>query len=264
MKNTFAKWGAAALALALVFAFASCAQPTEETSSGPATPTIIRLHLDKQETTNFANTTFEIRVAEELYVPPALATNYPYPLVAGLNDGKTSNDPILETDRGSVIAIPALQPRSDAIAESVLQRLGKKKFLASGILQAVAGVEQAGDQVQGVPIQTDNDQKKQRYIDIELVDLSPSSAAWGSVYSKSINGYVELAVTGTTATSGVDPTTAYLYTGKNKKRAFNDLHQVVAGVPVPRTNNANIQRISLKPGINELYLAFFSNTQYVQ
>ncbi|MDR0584462.1 MAG: hypothetical protein LBG57_08965 [Treponema sp.] len=281
MKNTFAKWGAAALALALVFAFASCAQPTEETSSGPATPTIIRLHLDKQETVDFRAVTFEIRVAEELYVPTGYG-NYPYAPLPGQNDGKTSNQAINTVDpndRTKVLAIPGDPPqvpalagtRTAAIAQSVLQQAGKKKFLASGILTAVAGAAQPGQAVGGAAIQTDNDDKTQRYIDIELVDLKPSSPGYGSVYSGSISGYVELAVTGAAAgfaTSGVQANTAYLYT--KDKHGFNDFLRLATqadvdagaanniGEPVYGVKNSNIKKVSLKSGVNDLYLSFFS------
>jgi hypothetical protein len=213
---------------------------------------------------DFEGTIFEIRVAEDLYVPPASGgfgfDNYPYPLVAGLNDTTNNTNAITEGDRTNKIAIPPA--RNNAIENSVLQWRGRRKYLASGTLTAVAGVDdpQSVTPVEGVPIQTDNDKKKQRYIDIELIDLSPTSgAAYGSVFSKSIKGYVELAVTTASATSDLANTTAYLYT--EGKRAFNEFYQNIGGVPVYRVNNANIKTFPLKPGVNELYLQFFSNTR---
>ncbi|MDR0583956.1 MAG: hypothetical protein LBG57_06360 [Treponema sp.] len=289
MKKTFAKWGAAALALALVFAFASCAQPTEETSSGTATPTIIRLHLDKQGTTDFEGVIFEIRVAEELYVPNNY-TNYPYGPVPGQNDDVTNRKNSANTinavdfnDRKKVVAIPltgigVATPRSNDPAESVLQREGKKKILTSGYLLAADGVGAVGGSSQGsAPIQTDNDDKTQRYIDIELIDVRPSSPGYGSVYSGSIKGYIELAVSTNPAKTplplgaGVLEDTAYLYT--ENKHGFNEFLRLAEqadvdagaalalGEPIYGVKNANIKTKSLKSGVNDLYLSFFSYQQ---
>jgi hypothetical protein len=293
MKKTFVKLGVLAVALALVFA--ACAQPTdEEEGSGTNAPTIVRLHLDKQETVDFVNTTFEIRIGEELYITPAGAgllnyfaiNTYPYALVPGQNDGKTNaqnfNDVDI-ADRTKVLAIPATAPSVAtgpiAHTQTVLQYQGKKKFLASGILRAVPGKDDnfAGT-VLGAGIQTDNDDKTQRYIDIELVDVKPGSKGYGSVYSGSISGYLELAVSvSTVADSGVKDDTTYLYT--KDKHGFNDFLRMATaedvaarlaaggppltiGQPLYGVRNANIKKVSLKPGINDIYLSFFSYAQY--
>ncbi|MDR1252539.1 MAG: hypothetical protein LBK62_10280 [Treponema sp.] len=273
MKKTFVRLGV--LAAALVLIFAACAQPTDESSSGPNAPTIIRLHLDKQETVNFEGAVFEIRVGEDLYVPVTAFANYPYGNVPGQNDGKTTAQQINDVDindRTRVLAIPPRATNADlALDHSVLQTAGKKNFLASGVLQAMAGVSVAGGGViagAGL-IQTDNKDKIQRYIDIELVDVKQPSTGYGSVYSGSISGYVELAVTtGTLATHGVEADHVYLYT--KDKHGFNDFLRLATtadqaagaaaniGDPIYGTRNANIKKVSLKPGINDLYLSFFS------
>ncbi|MDR1252538.1 MAG: hypothetical protein LBK62_10275 [Treponema sp.] len=273
MKKTFVRLGVLAAALVFAFVFASCAQPTDESSSGPNAPTIIRLHLDKQETTAFVGTTFEIRVGEELYVPQGVI-NYPYANVPGQNDGKTSGQQINTVDindRTRVLAIPGTVTRTDDPNESVLQREGKKNILASGVLNASTGVGAVGSGTTGAGlIQTDNKDKTQRYIDIELVDVKQSSAGFGSVFSGSISGYVELAVTGTVAGNGLAANRAYLYT--KDKHGFNDFLRLAtaadatalgvnAGTPIYGVKNANIKKVSLKSGINDLYLSFFSFNQ---
>jgi hypothetical protein len=273
MKKTFVRLGVLAAALALIFG--ACAQPTDESASGPNAPTIIRLHLDKQETVNFAGAIFEIRVGEELYVPQTVLT-YPYGLVPGQNDSKTNGEQINAVDindRTKVLAIPSRTNNADLAADhSVLQTADKKNILASGILTAAVGVSEVnGTAPTGAAlIQTDNKDKIQRYIDIELVDVKPSSAGFGSVYSGSISGYVELAVsTGTLATHGVDADHVYMYT--KDKHGFNDFLRIATAADETATNgaitigstiygvkNANIKKVSLKPGINDLYLSFFS------
>ncbi|MDR1250836.1 MAG: hypothetical protein LBK62_01590 [Treponema sp.] len=273
MKKNFVRLGVLAAALALIFA--ACAQPTDESSSGPNAPTIIRLHLDKQQTVDFSGVTFEIRVAEELYVPQGV-TAYPYGLVPGQNVGKTVGELINAVDvndRTKVLAIPGVGTRSNAPADTVLQTQGKKNILASGVLTAAGGVSTVGGGAANSGlIQTDNKDKTQRYIDIELVDVKPSSAGFGSVFSGSISGYVELAVTGAGAGgSGVAANTAYLYT--KDKHGFNDFLRIATaadeaangalavGTAVYGTRNANIKKVSLKSGINDIYLSFFSQHQ---
>jgi hypothetical protein len=301
MKKTFVKLGVLAVALALIFA--SCAQPTdEEEGSGTKAPTIVRLHLDKQQTTDFADVQFEIRIGEELYIAPTPlpipagnvtsvdATMYPYEIIPGQNEGKTALNPIVDiADRTRVLAIPAGTPLAAAGAsaitdvETTLQASGNKKYLVSGALQAAAGVGATGDGPTGSAIiQTDNDDKTQRYIDIELVDVRPGSKGYGSVYQGSISGYLELAIYGVptapaTNNSGMEEQRTYLYT--KDKHGFNDFLRMATqddvnaraavngtviqlGQPLYRTGNANIKKVSLKPGINDVYLSFFSYAQY--
>jgi hypothetical protein len=255
MKKTFVRLGVLAAALVFAFVFASCAQPTDESASGPNAPTIIRLHLDKQETTAFATTVFSIRVAEELYLAPAQFPVYPYPNVPGQNDGKTDAQQINNVDfndRTKVLAIPGNGNRDDNLDNSVLQLEGKKNILSSGVLTAVTGVEAADTGTLGAAIQTDNKDKTQRYIDIELVDVKPSSPGFGSVFSGSISGYVELA-TGASVTAGLTANRAYLYT--KDKHGFNDFLRLATaadqaagataniGDPIYGVKNANIKKV---------------------
>lgn len=283
MKKTFVRLGVLAAALALIFV--ACAQPTEESSSGPNAPTIVRLHLDKQGTVAFAGSQFEIRIGEELYIAPAgsalpnryLADIYPYGLVPGQNDNKTTANPLVVSDRNKVLAIPGSAARTSLL--TVLQTEGKKKYLASGVIQAVDGVgtpvNDAAITASGL-IQTDNKDKTQRYIDIELVDVKANTSGYGSVYSGSISGYLELAVssTHTAGTTGLLADTIYLYT--KDKHGFNDFLRnataadfaanpaLIEGTPVYGVKNANIKKVSLKPGINDIYLSFFSYQQFNQ
>jgi hypothetical protein len=291
MKKTFVKLGVLAVALALVFA--SCAQPTDEEGSSTKAPTIVRLRLDKQQTIDFTGAQFEIRIGEELYIAPAAgaaainnvdAVNYPYELVPGQNEGKTVAQNINAVDiadRGRVLAIPAGLPTAAAAIsddETTLQTQGNKKYLVSGVLTATGGVGTTGTQInEAAIIQTDNDDKTQRYIDIELVDVRPGSKSYGSVYHGSISGYLELAVTMGGGDTGMLANTTYLYT--KDKHGFNDFLRmatqgdvdaraaaggtaIVIGQPLYRTANANIKKVSLKPGVNDIYLSFFSYAQY--
>jgi hypothetical protein len=187
-----------------------------------------------------------------------------------------------------VLAIPAGLPTvGGAITDvqTTLQAQGSKKYLASGILTAAGGIGATGESANGAGlIQTDNDDKTQRYIDIELVDVKPSSKSYGSVYEGSISGYMELAITNDgvngigTPVSGVLHQTTYLYT--KDKHGFNDFLRmataddvnaraaivgstpITIGQPLYRTDNRNIKKVSLKPGVNDIYLSFFSCAQY--
>jgi hypothetical protein len=55
------------------------------------------------------------------------------------------------------------------------------------------------------------------------------------------------------------PNTAYMYT--KDKHGFNDLWKMGGANAYYKSNNANIKKVSLKPGINELYLSYFSHGQ---
>jgi hypothetical protein len=218
---------------------------------------------------------------------------YPYGLVPGQNDGKTvaQNIDIVDVaDRTRVLAIPANHPDALTTAisnmQTTLQASSNQKYLVSGILTAVAGVGATGEDITtngSAIIQTDNDDKTQRYIDIELVDVRPGSKGYGSISHESISGYLELAVGNSSATDpGVDINTTYLYT--KDKHGFNDFLRMAtpqdvldgamvpaaaggfvaatAGEPIYRTGNANIKKVSLKPGVNDIYLSFFSHAAF--
>ncbi|MDR0583430.1 MAG: hypothetical protein LBG57_03665 [Treponema sp.] len=281
MKKTFVKLGL--LALALAFVLVSCAQPTEE-AGGPNAPTIIRLYLDRDDATLEPDDEVEIRVAKKTLVP-ANYTEYPYPqdyrAGAPVWDAAKVNTasgtplavpPLLDGDRGSKIAIPHRRPNN---APSVLLSIDPKStYLTSGLktLQApvtvdpVTGVTDAGSSIQV-------NAKGIYYVDFELIDLTVASKDRGSVYSKSISGYVELTLDASGGANGsrnLGPTYAqdeklpdatYLYT--DGKHGFNDKSGNLDGDRVIwNINNGNIKTVSLKPGINELYLSYFSYNQY--
>ena len=261
MKKTLVKLGVLAAALALALVVVSCEQPTDEGSSGPGSPTIIRLYLDRDDGTIAAGDTLEIRVGEELLIPGSVLT---YPIGAAANtDSALVQEPgskfgaIEAADRNKVIAIP--WDRSNIlVANSVISGVNpKKKYLLSGKITAKIPVV-ASDTPAGGNIQVND--KGIYYIDIPLVNETVASKDRGSIYAGSISGYVELRVNGTggtVAASLSDKT--FLYT--KDKHGFNDLWKIVNGTPLWDTRNTNIKKVSLKSGINELYLSYFSNEQ---
>ncbi|MDR1253194.1 MAG: hypothetical protein LBK62_13705 [Treponema sp.] len=254
MKKTLVKLGAAALALTLALVFAACAQPTEE-SSGPNAPTIIRLVLDRDGgITTIPGGVFQLRVGEDLLIPAA-TINYPYPAetdTAGVtrNAGKTSGDPILDADRNKVVAIGS-RAAATPLAESVIKSTDpKKKYLVSGevtIGPSIADTTTSSDH----PIQVDP--KGAYYVDIELINQTPAAKERGSVFAGNISAYVEMSVS--TAIGSLD-THTYMYT--KDKHGFNDLWKMDGATARWNTSNSNIKKVSLKPGINEVYLSYFS------
>ena len=265
MKKTLVKLGVLAAALALALVVVSCEQPTDEGSSGPGSPTIIRLYLDRDDGTIAAGDTLEIRVGEELLIPAGVA-NYPIGLAANVDSAGTqepgSKFGVIEAaDRNKVIAIP--WDRSNIlVANSVISGVNpKKKYLLSGKITAKIPVV-ASDTPAGGNIQVNA--KGIYYIDIPLVNETVASKDRGSIYSSSISGYVELALD-TTANSnslpvGGNGTETYLYT--KDKHGFNDLWKMDGAIARWKTTNSNIKKVSLKPGIKELYLSYFSSAQF--
>jgi hypothetical protein len=262
MKKTLVKLGAAALALTLALVFAACAQPTEE-SSGPNAPTIIRLYLDRDDATLVATDTIEVRAAKALYVPDGVLTNansYPYPPIsdtAGVfeNPGRDSNTPFPNDNaRKNKNAIPARRANN---APTVLQdRDPKSTYLTSGAIALNPTYTTGG--TGGSTIQVPA--KGPYYVDIELINQTPGDVKRGDIFAGSLSAYVELTILRTApvtlATGDPLPDATYLYT--RDKHGFNDLWKMDAGVPIYKTTNSRIGTVSLKPGLNELYLSYFS------
>jgi hypothetical protein len=261
MKKTLMRLGVLAAALALTFVFVSCAQPTEEGSSGPNAPTIIRLYLDRDDATLHSGNIVEIRVGEDLLVRTPYDT-FPYPAEVDSanvqeNAGRDDSVALQTADRSRVTAIPGGRPVDDA---TVLKfNDPKKKYLVSGLIsingQITADTGGTGvvSGAAGTSIQVDP--KGIYYIDIPLVNQTVASVDRGSIFSGSISGYVELNANTTTGPNQLAQQT-YLYT--KDKHGFNDLWKIDNGAPRWKTTNSNIKKVSLKPGINEIYLSYFS------
>ncbi|MDR1252989.1 MAG: hypothetical protein LBK62_12640 [Treponema sp.] len=259
MKKTFMKLGTAALVLALALVFVSCAQPTEEGSSGPNAPTIIRLYLDRDDATLIATDVIQFRVGEELQINQAV-TNYPFGLIpfadtAGTVEPGAKGGPIEAGDRTRVIAIP-WDRRAVNVPTVLSDQNPKKKFLDSGqitLKPSYVGPATAG----GSTIQVNA--KGVYYVDIELINQTVASKDRGSIFDGSISGYVELVGHTIDANvGGLLTDTTYLYTAD--KHGFNDRWKLdTDGVTTLwATTNKNIKKVSLKPGVNELYLSYFS------
>jgi hypothetical protein len=263
MKKTFVKLGL--LAMALAFVLVSCAQPTEEAGGGTKAPTIIRLYLDRDDATLAPNDQFIIAVGEELYGYGNGNGNFPYasnPDAAGTveNSGRTNADAMTAANRKQVTSIPP--DRAASTGTTVLQLLDpKKKVLSSGQVTVGATIA-AGNDPAGTTIQVDA--KGIYYVDVPLVNLTVASKDRGSVYAGSISGWVELWVIDIAS-----PPPAPAFQLENKifmytkdKHGFNDLWKIdTNGAQIWKTTNSNIKKVSLKPGINELYLSYFSAQQ---
>jgi hypothetical protein len=263
MKKTLIKLGAAAIVLALALVFASCAQPTEEGSSGPNAPTIIRLYLDRDDATlvgGAAGAGDEIRfkVGEELQIAPGVLT-YPAGIITdsvGTVEPGAKTGPIEPGDRTRVIAIPWNRTNVD---DTVLNTQNpKKKYLDSGVIElksAYVGPDGDG----GSTIQVNA--KGVYYVDVELINQTVASKDRGSIFDGSISGYVELIIGNATQATGntwLQANSTYLYTAD--KHGFNDRWKLDPDgiTTIWATTNKNIKKVSLKPGVNELYLSYFS------
>jgi hypothetical protein len=261
MKKTLKKLGVLAFALVLTMMFVACAQPTdEEGDSGVKAPTIIRLYLDRDDGTIDVGDSFEIRVGEDLLIPAAVA-NYPGAAnvdSAGVTEPGNKTGPIEAADRNKVIAIP-WNRTSILVGDSVIKAVDPKKdYLVSGAVVAAAPVVGSADPAGG-NIQVNA--KGIYYIDVPLVNQTIASKDRGSIFSGSISGYVELALTSTTLpAANAGQATTYLYT--KDKHGFNDLWKMDGLIPLWKTTNSNIKKVSLKSGINELYLSYFSYDQF--
>jgi hypothetical protein len=159
-------------------------------------------------------------------------------------------------------------PDETANAEpgSVIQSNNPKmKFLYSGtiILRDTA----VGSTSVGSPVAYDAT-KGAYYVDIELVDKTPASKGYDDMFKGSGSFYLELRVSKYVAsadwTSADQPNGGmkpfyYMYTPG--KKGFNDFQgMTTGGIAVYKTDNANIKKFSLKPGINEIKLSDFSYT----
>ncbi|MDR1252988.1 MAG: hypothetical protein LBK62_12635 [Treponema sp.] len=255
MKKTLMRLGVLAAALALTFVFVSCAQPTEEGSSGPNAPTIIRLYLDRDDATLQATDVIQFRVGEELLIPGA---NYPAAAneiidSAGTVEPGAKTGALEAGDRTRVIAIGWTRGLNDPTVLN--DENPKKKFLDSGQIairpsyDPANGVNGGGNSIQV-------NAKDIYYVDIELVNKTPAAKDRGSIFDQSISGYLELNIDNVAGGSSIVDGT-YMYT--KDKHGFNDLWKMENGAPLWRSNNANIKKVSLKPGINEVYLSYFSN-----
>jgi hypothetical protein len=262
MKKTFIKLGAAAIVLTLALVFASCAQPTEEGSSGPNAPTIIRLYLDRDDASLFAGDIIQFKVGEELQIT---AGNYPFPNAtpqadsAGTVEPGAKAGPIEPGDRTRVIAIP--WERDAGTNDPTVLNIAnpKKKFLDSGEI-TLKGSYVGPNGPSGSTIQVNA--KGVYYVDIELINQTVASKDRGSIFDGSISGYVELLIhsvnTALPATTWLKSDSTYLYTAD--KHGFNDRWKLDPNgiTTIWATTNKNIKKVSLKPGVNELYLSYFS------
>jgi hypothetical protein len=300
MKKNLLKSGALVLALVLAMVFAACEQPTDEGEGGAGSPTLIRLYLDRDDATIEPGDSLVIRVGEDLLIPTGPGTNYPYPhteypagsgtiensIKPDTTDRRESGVTISDKDANKVLAIPGTLPAAMGTATtagtpargtatvsggptppageitgitSVIKSIDpKKKFLTTGTVEAKAPVA-TDAQVAGNSIQVDP--RGIYYIDLELVNQTPTAKDRGSVFSGSISGYVELMVVRAAAAPSINlmPNTAYMYT--KDKHGFNDLWKMGGTTAYWKTNNANIKKVSLKSGVNELYLSYFSHGQ---
>ncbi|MDR1252624.1 MAG: hypothetical protein LBK62_10750 [Treponema sp.] len=267
MKKTFIKLGAAAIVLTLALVFASCAQPTEEGSSGPNAPTIIRLYLDRDDATLVDGNIIQFRVGEELQIGVA---NYPAAVItdsAGTAEPGAKTGAIIEpVDRTRVIAIP--WDRAHNVDTVLSNQNPKKKFLDSGLI-TLKPTYAGGDG--GSTIQVNA--KGVYYVDVELINQTVASKDRGSIFDASISGYVELVINtaaqlpvlpGGGANPWLTRETTYLYTAD--KHGFNDRWKLDPDgfTNIWATTNKNIKKVSLKPGVNELYLSYFSHGQSEQ
>jgi hypothetical protein len=256
MKKTLMRLGVLAAALALTFVFVSCAQPTEEGSSGPNAPTIIRLYLDRDDANLAADDVIQFRVGEELLIP-AGATQYPVTAAtqsntdaAGTVEPGSKSGNLEAGDRTRVIAIPWM--RNQGTFTVLNDENPKKKFLDSGQITLVTSLGAGGSTVGGNTIQVNA--KGIYYVDVELINQTPAAKDRGSIFDQSISGYLEVDIDSTPITSVGDG--IYMYT--KDKHGFNDLWKMEGGNPLWKSTNSNIKKVSLKPGINEVYLSYFS------
>jgi hypothetical protein len=149
-------------------------------------------------------------------------------------------------------------PNKDQEVGSVIQTSNPKmKYLYSGLISltdttgANAGHAAAFDA-----------KKNSYYIDIELLDKTPGSKGYDDFFKSSGSFYLELRVgkagddfAGTVTEGGMLPF-YYMYTPG--KKGFNDVQGMIKGTAIYKTDNANIKKFSLKPGINEISLSEFS------
>ncbi|MDR1252623.1 MAG: hypothetical protein LBK62_10745 [Treponema sp.] len=257
MKKTLMRLGVLAAALALTFVFVSCAQPTEEGSSGPNAPTIIRLYLDRDDATLAGGDHIQFRVGEELLIPVGV-TQYPVTVAGGVNtDAAGTVEPGSKSgnleagDRTRVIAISWERPTG---TDTILNNQNpKKKFLDSGEITILGSYDPVAQTAGGNSIQVNA--KNIYYVDVELVTQTPAAKDRGSIFDQSISGYLELDVSQSTTGDSIS-TGVYMYT--KDKHGFNDLWKMENGLPLWKSTNANIKKVSLKPGLNEIYLSYFS------
>jgi hypothetical protein len=145
----------------------------------------------------------------------------------------------------------------------------KMKFLYSGIVQLRDTA--VGSDKEGVPVAYDST-KHAYYVDIPLLDKTPGSKGYDDFFKSSGSFYLELKVGPNTGFEAADAPHAagtpinaaggmlgYTYMYTPGKKGFNDFQGMTAtGTPVWKTDNANIKKFNLKPGINEISLSDFS------
>jgi hypothetical protein len=272
MKKTLKKLGVLAFALVLTMMFVACAQPTDEEGSSVKAPTIIRLILDRDDVGPGIAGAFQIRAGEELYFPVGFFAGYPYGEAVWkyLNaDGSLGNaieagekwdtQPVADADRRGTQTWLVPAGRLTATQSIIAPDNPKKKYLLSGAitLKAPVGatVTPGGNTIQVDP-------KGAYYVDIELINSTYGVKERGSVFDGSVSAFLELDVTTAIgAGAAAFPTGTYMYT--KDKHGFNDYAGKDAdGRPRYKVKNANIKRVSLKSGINEIYLSYFSRNQH--
>jgi hypothetical protein len=133
----------------------------------------------------------------------------------------------------------------------------KMKYLYSGI---IALAVTTGTPAPGYTVAFDS-KKNAYYIDIELLDKTPGSKGYDDFFKSSGSFYLELRVGNNVsfAANAAGGMLGYYYMYTPGKKGFNDFQgMTTGGIAVYKTDNANIKKFNLKPGINEISLSDFS------
>jgi hypothetical protein len=156
-------------------------------------------------------------------------------------------------------------------------RIPTAKYFETGVVRITNGVVNIGQAAAvqepgGVPkvVTTDS----QYYVDIVLINKTPAAKEFGSTLKSSFSGYIELeilpssqywntkvnppAISGTAPVApatwgGMDGRNYYMYT--KDRHGFNSWNTAEGKW---NTGNDYVKKVSLKPGINEIRLSYFS------
>jgi hypothetical protein len=153
----------------------------------------------------------------------------------------------------------------------IVGRIPTQKYYETGVVTITDGTSDqqhiAGPLTVtgGVPkvVTTDS----QYYVDLVLVNRTPAAKEYGATLKGSVSAYIELEILtgasanvpsgvtayGEAALGGMPADWFFMYT--KDKHGFNTWN---GGEGKWNENNANIKKVSLKPGINELRLSYFS------